>query len=72
MRRLLQDHDRLALEEGTAERLLTGLLDPADAPPGYGPGGGGAGGGGGLCSSGALKFPPAAYPPGGLVWLRSC
>lgn len=37
MRRLLQDHDRLALDEGTAERLLTGRLDPADAPPGYSP-----------------------------------
>ncbi len=35
MRRLLQDHHRLALDEGTAERLLTGQLDPADAPPGY-------------------------------------
>jgi hypothetical protein len=37
MRRLLQDHHRLALDEGTAERLLTGRLDPADAPPGYSP-----------------------------------
>jgi hypothetical protein len=37
MRRLLQDHHRLALDEGTAERLLTGRLDPADAPPGYRP-----------------------------------
>ena len=35
MRRLLQDHHRLALDEGTAERLLTGQLDSADAPPGY-------------------------------------
>jgi hypothetical protein len=35
MRRLLQGHQRLALDEGTAERLLTGRLDPADAPPGY-------------------------------------
>jgi hypothetical protein len=37
MHRLLQDHHRLALDEGTAERLLTGRLDPADAPPGYSP-----------------------------------
>jgi hypothetical protein len=37
MRRLLQDRHRLALDEGTAERLLTGRLDPADAPPGYTP-----------------------------------
>ena len=37
MRRLLQDHHRLALDEGTAEQLLTGRLDPADAPPGYSP-----------------------------------
>ena len=36
MRRLLQDRSRLALDEGTAERLLTGRLDAADAPPGYG------------------------------------
>jgi len=35
MRRLLRDRHRLALDEGTAERLLTGRLDPADAPPGY-------------------------------------
>ena len=27
--------DPLALDEGTAERLLTGGLDPADAPPAY-------------------------------------
>jgi hypothetical protein len=37
MRRLLQDRHRLALDEGTAERLLIGRLDPADAPPGYTP-----------------------------------
>jgi hypothetical protein len=37
MRRLLRDRHRLALDEGTAERLLTGRLDPADAPPGYTP-----------------------------------
>jgi hypothetical protein len=36
MRRLLRDRHRLALDEGTAERLLTGQLAPADAPPGYG------------------------------------
>jgi hypothetical protein len=36
MRRLLRYRHRLALDEGTAERLLTGRLDPADAPPGYG------------------------------------
>jgi hypothetical protein len=36
MRRQLQDRHRLALDEGTAERLLTGQLDAADAPPGYG------------------------------------
>ena len=36
MRRLLQDRHRLALDEGTAERLLAGRLSPADAPPGYG------------------------------------
>lgn len=36
MRRLLRDRDRLALDEGTAERLLTGRMDSADAPPGYG------------------------------------
>jgi hypothetical protein len=36
MRRLLQARHRLALDEGTAERLLAGRLDPADAPPGYG------------------------------------
>jgi hypothetical protein len=35
MRRLLRDRHRLALDEGTAERLLTGRLGPADAPPGY-------------------------------------
>jgi len=36
MRRLLRDSHRLALDEDTAERLLTGRLAPADAPPGYG------------------------------------
>jgi hypothetical protein len=36
MRRLLRDRYRLALDEGTAERLLTGRTDPVDAPPGYG------------------------------------
>jgi hypothetical protein len=36
MRRLLRHRHRLALDEGTAERLLTGRLDAADAPPGYG------------------------------------
>jgi hypothetical protein len=35
MHRLLRHHHRLALDEGTAERLLTGRLDPSDAPPGY-------------------------------------
>jgi hypothetical protein len=35
MRRPLRDRHRLALDEGTAERLLTGRTDPADAPPGY-------------------------------------
>jgi hypothetical protein len=37
MRRFLDrfDADPLALDEGTAERLLTGSLAPADAPPGY-------------------------------------
>jgi hypothetical protein len=35
MRRLLRDRHRLALDEGMAERLLTGRLDPFDAPPGY-------------------------------------
>ena len=35
MRRLLRDRHRLALDEGTAERLLTGRMAPADAPPGY-------------------------------------
>jgi hypothetical protein len=36
MRRLLRHRHRLALDEGTAERLLTGRVAPADAPPGYG------------------------------------
>src|SRR6266511_1909432 len=36
MRRLLRDSHRLALDEDTAARLLTGRLAPADAPPGYG------------------------------------
>jgi len=36
MRRLLRaHHDRLALDEGMAERLLTGRLARADAPPAY-------------------------------------
>jgi hypothetical protein len=35
MRRLLRDRHRLALDEGTAERLLAGRLDPSNAPPGY-------------------------------------
>ena len=35
MRRTLRDRHRLALDEGTAERLLTGRTDPADAPPAY-------------------------------------
>jgi hypothetical protein len=35
MRRLLRDRHRLALDEGTAERLLTGRMAPADAPAGY-------------------------------------
>ena len=37
MRRLLDcfGADPLALDEGSAERLLTGSLDPDDAPPGY-------------------------------------
>jgi hypothetical protein len=29
------DRDPLALDQGTAERLLDGTLDPADAPPAY-------------------------------------
>lgn len=29
------DRDPLALDQGTAERLLAGTLDPADAPPAY-------------------------------------
>src|SRR6266536_1107106 len=36
MRRLLRNRHRLALDEDTAERLLTGRLPPANAPPGYG------------------------------------
>jgi hypothetical protein len=36
MRRLLRYRDRLGLDDDTAERLLTGRLAPADAPPGYG------------------------------------
>ena len=36
LRRLLGfEPDRLALDEGTAERLLSGQLHPADAPPEY-------------------------------------
>ena len=29
------DSDPLALDQGTAERLLAGTVDPADAPPAY-------------------------------------
>jgi hypothetical protein len=29
------DRDPLALDQGTADRLLAGTLDPADAPPAY-------------------------------------
>src|SRR6266487_3034533 len=36
MRRLRRNRHGLALDEDTAERLLTGRLPPADAPPGYG------------------------------------